>query len=187
MEGSGYALIWGTILVFIWRGWGKLWKITRVLVSRVRFEPSTSQIRRPLGHYAWFRFMCEGLLQFCTVVNIIIIIYFISIDHYIWYRTDQVISKNNNNTTINTKIYNSNILQWWFLTTVIQPSIQWYTILIYYNDDSWSHSATAYGALVVWGWEFGRGNRSALRKPAPAPLCHHKSHLFKSQWWEASD
>jgi hypothetical protein len=29
----------------------------------------------------------------------------------------------------------------------------------------------------IGGMKIGRGNRSTLRKPAPAPLFHHKSHI----------
>jgi hypothetical protein len=34
-----------------------------------------------------------------------------------------------------------------------------------------------FGALG--GMKFGRGNRSTRRKPAPAPLLNHKSHMTR--------
>jgi hypothetical protein len=43
------------------------------------------------------------------------------------------------------------------------------------------------------GMKIGRGNRSTWRKPAPVPLCHHKSHITRlglepgPPQWEASD
>jgi hypothetical protein len=30
------------------------------------------------------------------------------------------------------------------------------------------------------GMKIGRGNRSTRRKPAPAPLVHHKSHMTRT-------
>jgi hypothetical protein len=44
----------------------------------------------------------------------------------------------------------------------------------------------------IRGIMIGKGNRSARRKPAPVPLCHHKPHTLLGRepgpWrWEASD
>jgi hypothetical protein len=45
----------------------------------------------------------------------------------------------------------------------------------------------------IGGMKIGRGNRSTRRKPAPAPLFHHKSHMTRpglepgQPRWEASD
>jgi hypothetical protein len=46
---------------------------------------------------------------------------------------------------------------------------------------------------AIGGMKIGRGNRSTRRKPAPAPLCHHKSHITRLGFepgpprWEASE
>jgi hypothetical protein len=54
--------------------------------------------------------------------------------------------------------------------------------IIYYGD---------YGA--IGGMKIGRENQSTGRKPAPAPLVHHKSHMTRTgiesrpPRWEASD
>jgi hypothetical protein len=45
----------------------------------------------------------------------------------------------------------------------------------------------------IGGMKIGRGNRSTLRKPAPAQLVHHKSHMTRPGFqpgpprWEASE
>jgi len=33
MEETGYALIWGTIMLFVWRDWEKIWKVSEYRLS----------------------------------------------------------------------------------------------------------------------------------------------------------
>jgi hypothetical protein len=70
-------------------------------------EFTSLEFQSSKGTAVWPEEEVENLA--CDVIYLFI--YLISIDHYIRYRTGEVINKDNNNTTINTMIYDSNILQ----------------------------------------------------------------------------